>query len=162
MGAFVRERVRRASAEEGHTRAECLNAHYRRWSFLSGHAPVSPEVFEVRFAKLTKLEPEVLHGHRVYAAEVVFEEKQDDESVQEEPKQPKVRGRVRITQGIDLRFDRLEVGEVVDWMEPTDYERKNLERLSNDATDGALSWLVIRFNGKRRYVRGVTVEKVYE
>lgn len=159
---FVKARVRRASTDEDYTRAKCLYAHYRRWAFLTGSAPVSEEVFDVRFSKLTKLEPASLNGHRVYAAEVFIEEPIEAEDVDERAHEPKVRGRVRAKEPMVFRFDAIEAGDVLDWMEPTPFERDYLQAEARKELSASMSYLVVRFNGTRRYVPGKFVEKVYE
>jgi len=161
IGDFVKERIELADNEHDHTRSECIYAHFRRWAFLRGEGPVSAEVFDVRFSKATKLQSYKQGGFNFYPVLLKDPPKKDDDDLLfEKPKGRVVRGQVRILRAMQFHDESIPVGAVLDWMEASDYEKQNIERMTKDARNRAMSWLIVEFKGTRRYVPSTNVERV--
>lgn len=164
VGGFVKERLKRAPTDFEHTRLECLYAHYRKWAFFRGEAPVSEPVFCHRLEAATKLSPYDFRGHRMYAAMILDVEPKVDEQEPEERAEVKriVKGQVRAKRNFSFLDEAVSVGQLLDWMEPMPHEKDRLKQAAVERTGKpSASWLVIEFAGKRRYVCSENVEKVH-
>lgn len=164
VGGFVKERLKRAPTDFEHTHVGCLYAHYKKWAFFRGEAPVSEPVFCHRLEAATKLVPYDFRGYRMYEAMIVDVEpaKQKDEDADDSAKEPVEKGKVRARRDFDFLDERVKAGQIMSWMEPTDYERERLKSLSSERDSrGQLTWLIVEFLGKRRYVCSADVEKVH-
>jgi hypothetical protein len=161
VGEFIKQRVEVAKNEHDHTATECVYAHFRRWAFLRGEGAVSAEVFDVRFSKAMKLQSYKDGEFRFYPVLLKDPPTKDDDDLEfQKPKGRVVRGQVRILRAMQFHDNVIQVGTVLDWMESSDYEKQNIERMTKDAGNRAMSWLIVEFKGTRRYVPATNVERV--
>lgn len=162
VGGFVKERVEPASVESEHTSVVCLYAHFRRWAHLRGEAAVSAKVFEQRFAMVTRTKPEEFRGVNLYAAWLKDLPEDKEEDVSRPPSKTVVKGMVRARSSVSF-YDSttLEAGKVVAWLEPSPYERKIIENMPERENNRPISWLIVEFEGHRRYVPATKMEKVH-
>lgn len=160
---FLRARTRPAKFDDEHTRLSCIYAHYRKWAFFADFRPVDDKSFEKELAKVCQVAPYDLHGHRIYAWLILDPalKVQDEPEESREPSLPKILGQVRVMRKLDFLSETCEPGVVVDWLEPTPWEKQNLERLNKSfGSSTVCGHLVIHWNNKRRCVPGVSVERV--
>jgi hypothetical protein len=162
---FLRQKTRPAKLKEERTRLECLYAHYRRWSHFADRVATTREKFEVAMRKSCAAEPYEFRGDLIFPTflldplEETLEEDEDDAPLRE-PLRNKVRGLVRVVTPMTFRDEVCEAGEVLQWLEPTEGERRNLERMSKLAVLGNRTHLVVLWREKRRTVAGKCVERV--
>ena len=160
---FLRARTRPAKFDDEHTRLSCIYAHYRKWAFFADFRPVDEKSFEKELAKVCQVASYDLYGQRMYAWFVLDPPAKVQEEPEEarEPSLPKVLGQVRVVRKLDFLSETCEPGIVVDWVEPTPWEKQNLERLNKGVGSATVrGHLVINWNGKRRCISGNSVERV--
>lgn len=164
VSAFVKERLKRAPTDFEDTRVECLYAHYKKWAFFRGEAAVSDPVFCSRLEQATKLTPYEFRGHRMYQAMILDLQPKEELADDEQKRAPEriVKGQVRSKKKLNFLRETIPIGHVLDWMEPSDYERTRSKSLSAErGLSPSVTWLVVEFAGKRRYVSSEDVEKVH-
>lgn len=128
---------------------------------MRGEGAVSAEVFDVRFSKAMKIQSYKYGGFRFYPVLLKDPPTKDDDDLEfQKPKGRVVRGQVRILRAMQFHDNVIQVGTVLDWMESSDYEKQNIERMTKDAGNRAMSWLIVEFKGARRYVPATNVERV--
>lgn len=161
---FLDSMTRRAEHESDWTSNQILFVHYQKWAHKNGLSALEVLTFGKRLhaACSKRVDAAVgipVHGHLLYPVVIVDPPKiPEEEDAERVPHQPVVRGQVRMKRSIQYREQTLEAGAVVEWMAPTPMEQQNIERLAN--RDDSMNWLVVVFNGRRRFVPGNAVEKV--
>lgn len=155
---FIKERTTVAKHHSKWTSSQTLYAHYRRWAHGKDCEPMALATVEERVQKVCKNKSVVQHGHMLLPVWIEDSKVTDDEKP-EKKHGPVVRGKVRVKRDIQFLGEVLTAGSVVEWMAPTRDEQHNLDRLVKDDDDAA-SWLVVVFNGRRRFMPGDAVERV--
>lgn len=138
-----------------------LYAHYRRWAHKRDESAVSDTSFRKALGDRRLVPTE--KNDRMFWPLVLKEpstSEVDEEDDHDRTVTVLVRGQVRILRPIQFRKEVLPAGTVVDQLVATKQEEQYLQRLSGDNVEGAMSWLVVMFNGRRRYIPGNYVERV--
>lgn len=153
---FLRAKTKRVTHEHDWTAMQTLYAHYKRWAHLADLGILEVGTFmermRERFAKTQDV-----NGHVFLPVTIVDDIQEQDEEVTEKAK-PVARGKVRLKRDVQFKAETLTAGTVVDWMAPTKLEQGHLDRLTKGGD--AMSWLVVVFNGQRRYLPGDACERI--
>jgi len=143
------------------TAESTLYAHYRRWAHKRDESAVSDTSFRKALGDRRVVPIEI--NERMFWPLVLKEIETSDPDEDEDERKAvvaTVRGKVRVLRPIQFRKEVLEAGAVVEHLVATRLEEQHLERLSGNNAEGAMSWLVVLFNGRRRYIPGNYVERL--
>jgi hypothetical protein len=158
---FLKARAVAVQHDEDWTAGKTIYAHYCRWAYLTGSTAGSKKSLLVALRK-RRCEEKDINGVRIYSVSLL-----DPVLQQERAAKPRVEdrsnGAVAITRDLKFVDGVLGVGTVVEWLRPTEAEAADLEVKKKRLKEGAessFSWLVVRWQGKRRRVSGDSVERV--
>lgn len=160
---FLRARTVAAEHDEDWTAGKTIYAHYCRWAYLTGSTAGSKKALLVALRK-RKCEEKDINGVRIYSVLLLDPVLQRERTARPQARvEDRSNGAVAITKDLKFVDGVLEVGTVVEWLRPTEAEAADLEAKKKRLKEGAefsFSWLVVRWQGRRRRVPGDSVERV--
>jgi len=158
---FVERRTRKAAHPSEHLAGYVVYAHYKRRAWLDDRGAVQEKTFLGHLEKIYGAPAtHESSGAELYAC-VVLDAEAEQKKRARKDRLDEVRGKVRIVEALNFCDGVLEAGSVVDWMAPTENEKRDLERDRQGQGQGAhASWLVVSWSGKRRRVPGDAVRRI--
>lgn len=160
---FFREKLRRAKHQEEEMMLSTIYAHYRKWAFFRDESPYSKDNFERDLRRAIKADPVEFRGDLLFPCfvrEVEIEAATEEARERRSKAGPSLLGQVKALHRIVFADAEIPHGTVLDWLEPTEFERADFRQQRASAFRKDEFFVVVMFKGVRRTIASNLVEKL--